>query len=369
VARDTLPRIRETALELFSTRWYETVSVAEICRQAGVSNGVFYRYYRSKDGLFASLLDDFLERFAADLRSVGGANLPGRIRSLIVTVAGAAPRYAGQVSMFREGQYRNPLYEQRLRGVYIETIERILEREVSEAEYLYLLSGLRFLATRALYDRVVVDETLLERLLLRGVFPGSGGRVELPAAPGVEAPEPESTAERLTEAGIGLFGRNGYYDVQISDIVRDAGYSVGTFYNCFASKEAFLSHIVAAIGHRTRRYLSEHMPERGSRWEREVRGMWNFLGYFARHPQYYEIVREAEFVAPGAVRDYYDAFERGYCESLGEFPGAERPVIANFLMGVSHYLGIEVLFSKGVVNAEDSVRALGDLLAHGIAGA
>ena len=368
MARDTLPSIRRAAVRLFGSRWFDTVSVAEICRQAGVSNGVFYRYYRTKDELFASLLDEFLERFAADLRTVDGPTLPGRIRSFITVVTGAAPRYAGQVSMFREGQYRNPVYEQRLRAVYIETLERIYGRPVSEAEYLYLLSGLRFLATRSLYDHISSDEKLLERILLHGVFPGESGEVGLPPADKPGEHRPETARDRLTEAGIRLFGERGFHTVQVSDIVREAGYSVGTFYNSFDSKEAFLATIVGEIGHRTRRYLSEHAPAGVSRWELEVRGMWNFLNYFGRHPQYYEIVREAEFVAPAAVREYYNAFDRGYRENLTGYPEHSRPVVANFLMGTSHYLGIEVLFSRGVANAEASVRALGALLATGVPG-
>ena len=343
MARDTLPRIRRAALDLFGSRWFDTVSVAEICRRASVSNGVFYRYYRSKAELFSSLLDEFLERFEADLRTV-----------------------SGQVSMFREGQYRHPEYEQRLRRVYIETLERVYQREVTEVEYLYLLSGLRFLATRSLYDRVNWDLETLADVLMRGVFPGAAEPVRLEALPPPPEFLPESSLERLTEAGIRLFGTQGFHPVQVADIVREAGLSVGTFYNCFESKEAFLAHMVDSIGRRTRRYLSEHLPRDVSRWQLEVRGMWTFLAYFGRHPEYYEIVREAEFVRPVAVRDYYRAFEEGYCENLQEIPEEHRSAIANVLMGISHYLGIEVLFSKGVADARKTVHKLGALLASGV---
>ena len=48
MAKDTPDKIRRAALKLFSTRWFETVSIAEICREAEVSNGVLYRYYSNK---------------------------------------------------------------------------------------------------------------------------------------------------------------------------------------------------------------------------------------------------------------------------------------------------------------------------------
>jgi AcrR family transcriptional regulator len=331
-----------------------------------VSNGVFYRYYRNKEALFSSLLEEFLERFAEDLRTVTGTTLSERLYSLIVTVTGAAPRYSGQVSMFREGQYRNPVYEQRLRALYIDTLERVYKRKVSEVEYLYLMSGLRFLATRSLYDQKSWDVELLADVLTHGVFPSAEEQIELSTIPENDTPTPHSTEQRLMEAGMSLFGQRGFHGVQVADIVREAGLSVGTFYNCFESKESFLAEIVKAIGQRTRRYLSTHLPQGVSRWELEVRGIWSFLGYFGRHLEYYEIVRGAEFVRPAAVRDYYDEFEEGDCRNLVAFPAQQRHVIANFLMGLSHYLGIEVFFSKGVADAAASVRALGALLAHGV---
>ncbi len=366
MARDTLPRMRESALALFSERWYDTVSVAEICRRAGVSNGVFYRYYRGKEELFRSLVDEFLDRFAADLRAVDGGTLPERIQNFIVVVTGAARQYAGQVTMFREGQYRDQSYEDRLRAVYIETVERLYERRVSEVEYLYLLSGVRFLSTRSLYDDIAIEMNLVRDLLLNGVFPDKPARVRL-----FPPPEPAPVGgigarERLVEAGIELIGEHGFYTVQVTDIVRRAGYSVGTFYNHFESKESFLGSIVEEIGHRTRRYLARHVPTTGPRWSQEVAGMWLFLSYFGHHREYYEIVREAEFVVPESVREYYNAFESGYCENLSDHSPASRKVVANFLMGVSHYLGIEIIFAGRIGDAGTAVRELGRLLRTGI---
>jgi AcrR family transcriptional regulator len=366
MARDTLPRIRESALELFSERWFGAVSVAEICRRAEVSNGVFYRYYRTKDELFASLVDDFLDKFATDLRAVGGSTLPERVQNFIVVVTGAARRYAGQVTMFREGQYRDRHYEDTLRSLYIETLEGLYGRSVSEVEYLYLISGIRFLATRSLYHDIAIDTAMVRDLIVGGIFPDSPAEIQLSPLPGPEPMGQTGAAARLAEAGMELMGKDGFHPVQVADVVRHAGYSVGTFYKHYESKEAFLGFIVDEIGHRTRRYLAEHVPMTGPRWSQEVLGMWSFLNYFSRHPVYYQIVREAEFVVPERVRQYYNAFESGYCENLPDHAVANRPVVANFLMGISHYLGIEILFAERITDAEAVVRQLGRLLTTGI---
>jgi AcrR family transcriptional regulator len=50
--------IRQHALALFEQRGIDAVSVAEICRAAGVANGSFYNFFRSKDALIGELLTD-----------------------------------------------------------------------------------------------------------------------------------------------------------------------------------------------------------------------------------------------------------------------------------------------------------------------
>jgi AcrR family transcriptional regulator len=65
-------RLASAAVALFSKKWYGTVSVAEICRAAGLSNGVFYRYYGDKEELFQVILGRILEQVRAALESVEG---------------------------------------------------------------------------------------------------------------------------------------------------------------------------------------------------------------------------------------------------------------------------------------------------------
>lgn len=367
MARNIRERIQTAALELFTSNYFDVVSVAQICRTAGVSNGVFYNYYESKEAIFRDLLDDFLTRFGADLAMVNDLSEPERLAHFVEVVSGAVRRYAGQVTMFREGQYRKPEYERRLRELYITTAQRVLGRTIDEAEYLFLLSGLRFVSTRSLYHQLPVRTDLLIDYLLNGAIREEVTLDPLELTPEIrDTPEPRDSGEAILEAGIRLFGRNGFFAIQISDIVKEAGYSVGTFYKRFESKETFLAEIVRQIGRRTRRFLTEHVPTHGTALDREIVGMANFLAYFSHHSSYYSIVREAEFVVPLAVKKYYDAFEHGYCERLMMVGEAERSLLANFLMGLSHYLGIEVLFSDRVSDPVDLVLRIGNLIGNGI---
>lgn len=55
VVRDTRDRILGAALELFAARGHHEVQIPEIVRQAGVSKGAFYYYFRDRRDLVADV--------------------------------------------------------------------------------------------------------------------------------------------------------------------------------------------------------------------------------------------------------------------------------------------------------------------------
>ncbi len=367
MASDTSVRLRDAALDLFSSRWYETVSIAEICRRADLSNGVFYRYYRGKEELVRALLDDFLEHLAAELTEPPGETLEERVASLVRSVYDAGIHHAAEVTVFREGQYRLPEYEDRLREIYLQACTRVFGRDVSEAEYLYTISGLRFTSTRALYDGLSRKPEHIAAFILDGVFPGATPEITVPKVfPSIPEEQPADSRERLLQSGMRLIGRRGYHKIGIAEIVRETGLAVGTFYTYFTSKEEFFSAIVERIGQRTRRYLSEQARTHGSRPAQEAYGVWHFLSYFSEHQEYYSIIREAEFVAKPWVRRYYDTFESGYMKNLPIEDSNTRRIAANFLMGLSHYVGIEALLNHRIPNIPAFFRELTDLMCKGV---
>lgn len=370
VTNKTPTKLRDAALELFADRWFETVSIAEICRRAGLSNGVYYRYYRDKSGIVRDLLEEFLDLFEAEVGDPEGDTVRERLIALFQAVYSAGVHYAPLVTVYREGQYRFPEYERRLRDIYVRTCEGVFQRPISEAEYLYTISGLRFTSTRAIYDGLPRQAETVADFVLEGIFPAGAA-----VAPAIAVPEsfppiaedvPEDSRGRLIATGIKLIGRRGYHGIGVADIARETGLAVGTFYTYFASKEEFFSAIVEQIGRRTRRFLSQQAKSHGSRLEQEAYGVWHFLSYFNQHPEYYSIVREAEFVAKPWVRRYYDAFEKGYMENL-DIPDEEtRRIAANFLMGLSHYVGIEALLNNRVAHVPTFINELSELMCKGV---
>ncbi len=96
------------------------------------------------------------------------------------------------------------------------------------------------------------------------------------------------------------------------EIAREAGFSVRTFYLYFDGKEAFISEIVDLIGRRTRHFISQNLNQGLNRLEQELQGMFLFLNYFSKNRNYYEIVREAEFVVSAKVIEYYQSKESNH---------------------------------------------------------
>lgn len=57
----TLEKIHSAAVVLFSKKGLSSTSVAEIAETAGISTGLMYRYYKSKEELFGSLVAEALQ--------------------------------------------------------------------------------------------------------------------------------------------------------------------------------------------------------------------------------------------------------------------------------------------------------------------
>ena len=60
-SEETRSRILGSAIKLFSARGFNAASVADICKDAGISKGAFYHHFESKQALFLALLDVWLQ--------------------------------------------------------------------------------------------------------------------------------------------------------------------------------------------------------------------------------------------------------------------------------------------------------------------
>ncbi len=83
---DKRQRIIDAAVNLFSEKGYHGATTALISKEAGVSQGLLFHYFRDKEDLFTSIVKDKYNTFTGELeRRVG--NSKNAVRKLEVTVS------------------------------------------------------------------------------------------------------------------------------------------------------------------------------------------------------------------------------------------------------------------------------------------
>lgn len=68
--------ILHTALALFAEQGYDRTPTSQIAREAGVSEGLIFRHYGSKDGLLAAIIQEGLAQIAKTMQSYDAEMAP-----------------------------------------------------------------------------------------------------------------------------------------------------------------------------------------------------------------------------------------------------------------------------------------------------
>ncbi len=64
----------DTAEELFLENGYDETAVSEIVRNAGVAQGTFYHYFRSKDDVLSAITDRWIEEIRAEIEDIASGD-------------------------------------------------------------------------------------------------------------------------------------------------------------------------------------------------------------------------------------------------------------------------------------------------------
>jgi AcrR family transcriptional regulator len=204
-----------------------------------------------------------------------------------------------------------------------------------------------------------------------GQVPAHEGRTLTP-----QTPRGEATRQRILEAAEAVFGEQGYYDASISEITRRAKVAQGTFYIYFHSKREIFAELVVDLGDRLRATTNAASRAAVNRMDAERRGFAAFFDFVAQHRRVYQIVQEAERVAPEAARIYYQRINDGYQRRLreaiaaGEIRPVDPEVVTIALMGIAHFEALRwILWSEqGEATVSPAVLdALFNFIAHGLA--
>jgi len=366
---NTRQALIDSAVTLFSTKWYGTVSVAEICRAAGLSNGAFYRYFKSKEEIFCAILDHVVRQIERALKPLASMPPSQRLPNFVSIIYTFSQAHTPLVRVFREGQYRLFEYERKLKDVYRHAFQVVFGRTPSITEYLFALAGLRFASIRAALHQIPVQTDALVMILREGLLKPQPINTERIFSTSITPLPIELWPDNrylLLAEGRKLFGEKGYFETNIHEVTSNAGLAIGSFYRYFESKEAFYKEVIRSVGKDVRHFISMNLGSGLNPVEREMRGLWLFILFLSMDRYCYNIVREAEFVLPNEVRDYYDAFHRGYLKRENPSFTCDTTTCIEFMLGVAHYLGIEVIFDNSPEIARQTIEEMGELYMHGL---
>ncbi|MDQ0146418.1 TetR/AcrR family transcriptional regulator [Pseudarthrobacter niigatensis] len=154
------------------------------------------------------------------------------------------------------------------------------------------------------------------------------------------------TRAKLLEAAEAVFASVGYHEASIVKITEAAGVGLGTFYLYFDGKQAIFDEVVEDLNRRVRHAMTDAARNAANRMEAERAGFRAFFRFTAQHPALYRIIRQAEFVSPGALRLHYTRIVNGYIEGLksaqagGEVRDMDPTVAAWALMGIGELIGM-----------------------------
>lgn len=164
----------------------------------------------------------------------------------------------------------------------------------------------------------------------------------------------QETKRRILAAAEAVFLEHGYQGASVSRITDRAGVGQGTFYLYYPTKHEVFVELVDDLNRRVRQAMSVGAHRGTNRLESEREGFREFFRFTAEHPAIYRMVREAEFVAPEAMRRHYTRIVDGYSDGLkaaiaaGEIDeGIDPRVAAWALMGIGEMVGMRWILWDG----------------------
>ncbi len=370
----TRDRIIESAKTLFASRNYRDVSVSAIAEHAKLSNSLFYRYFNNKEDLLAELVNESIFTLAKFVKSLSpGQTVESVVHMLVNSLCEYASQHLREMKILHEVEYTSVEAARRVHAVLDDYLQRFLTDVVNEygadVVHWFVLGPLRFsIVYHTIWMGEPVPESVREELqdfVLHGLDPNfhvMDHRVFDHVVSQISNRD-DTTKLKLLQAAEQLFGSVGFKETKVGDITTVAEVALGTFYTYFKSKEEVLEELVKRTNNDFRHTLKEAIQPFQDRRDAEIAAYYVFLQYFKKHPHIYAVVREAEFFVPEAARYYYEKIKLSYLRpiqkavELGQFREFTPEHLAIFLMGIGHYMGMDLLI-LGQAEETDFIRKL-----------
>ncbi|MEA1907201.1 MAG: TetR/AcrR family transcriptional regulator [Euryarchaeota archaeon] len=127
----------DTAEELFLENGYEETTISEIVRNAGVAQGTFYHYFKSKDEVLSAITDRWIEEIRAgmeDIASRDGSDAIEKIIGFFKFFSSIGRSGQGLVEYVHEERnaHLHVKFEKRVPRIIIPLFSRMIEEGVDE---------------------------------------------------------------------------------------------------------------------------------------------------------------------------------------------------------------------------------------------
>lgn len=367
----TKEKIISAAIDLFAELPYEEVSVAQICKNAGVSNGIIYKYFKNKIELFQYLLEEVIRRIESYFENIEGNGIKERLESYININLELTKKEFKIIRIYRAGQYKFIEYEKKIKIIYINGLEKVFNRKMEMYESFFLLSGIRFINIFYTANNLECDVKFLVKILLYGFL----GEFKISIKNFNEmsfflrVPFNSSSVKcLLLEKGTEIFMKKDFFDIKILDITKAASISAGNFYNYFSSKDEFFKEIIVRFKKQLFYFLKDNYKKEFLPNENHVMFLYLMLEYFKDSYYKDKIMREAEFIAPELYFKYLNKDFNFYLETLDElnYSFERKKIIVAVLLGIAHYMRIEFFYTKNITNKEDFLEKISYFLKNGV---
>lgn len=184
-----------------------------------------------------------------------------------------------------------------------------------------------------------------------------------------------STRDRLLEAAIRVFARNGYYGTTVDGIVAESGTSKGAFYFYFPSKEALFASLVEGFASAMIQDIQKAVESTSGAQARVQAALAAGMRAFSSQPDLARVfLVEAVGVNPELERrrrELYDRFSdliRGYLEMAvaeGDIPPADTALVARAILGAIHEVVVYHLTTPGAPPLEQAIPGLARFILRG----
>ncbi|MFH1139865.1 MAG: TetR/AcrR family transcriptional regulator [Pseudomonadota bacterium] len=393
---NTRTSLLEAAREVFREQGYYGASVSMICRQAGMSQGAFYQYFKNKEQALLELNDLVLDDFWAKAGRVSLSDPDPAVR--LGRVADLLFRYARENIYYHRILGEFELIDSVTIGYYDSLsrfcvdffkgeIKRGALRPADPELLAYAFIGMVLFHAmdwgpgreKHSIEQLVGWAVKLWRNGIGGPRPWTGQAGPIPARASESsgnAPEPsegltqgQATAKALFQAAENVFGQVGFNRAGIAEITRLAGVAQGTFYVHFKSKRDLMEGFVDYLSREMRWAVKKGSGNFQDRRDVEAAGISSFFRFLGPHRRIYRVVAESETMGQEMAMRYYIKLAEGYEPGLAE--GAARGEIVadpppSFLvrsiMGMIHMVGLKWLVWSSSMEAQMPPRHVAEII-------